>query len=95
MPALYLHKVAHLQAHDNYRVVLEDDGQETEIGSIGVQFNGWRWAIDNVIPMRDEDTAGIGKDRNDCMRQFRAAWEKFSSDPGRLTEFLQAKRKRL
>ena len=55
----------------------------------------WRWAIDNVIPIRDEDTAGIGKDRNDCMRQFRAAWEKFSSDPARLTEFLQAKRKRL
>src|SRR6516225_256443 len=83
------------QAHDNYRVVLEDDGLETEIGSIGVQFDGWRWAIDNVIPMRDEDTAGIGKDRNDCMRQFRAAWEKFSADPARLTEFLQAKRKRL
>ena len=41
----------------------------------------WRWAIDNVIPIRDEDTAGIGKDRNDCMRQFRAAWEKFSADP--------------
>ena len=29
------------------------------------------------------------------MRQFRAAWEKFSADPARLTEFLQAKRKRL
>jgi hypothetical protein len=48
--------------------VHEDDGLETEIGSIGVQFDGWRWAIDNVIPMRDEDAAGIGKDRNDCMR---------------------------
>jgi len=29
------------------------------------------------------------------MRQFRAAWEKFSADPARLTEFIQAKRKRL
>ena len=71
--------------------MLEDDGLETEIGSIGAHFDGWRWAIDNVIPMRDEDTAGIGKDRNDCTRQFRAAWEKFSADPARLTEFLRAK----
>ena len=95
MPVLYLHKVIHPQAHDNYRVVLEDDGLEAEIGSIGVQFDGWRWAIDNVIPIGDEDTAGIGKDRNDCMRQFRAAWEKFSADPARLTDFLEAKRRQL
>ena len=45
--------------------------------------------------MRDGDAQGIGKDRKDCMRQFGAAWEKFSADPARLTEFIQAKRKRL
>jgi hypothetical protein len=100
MPALYLHKVVHPQARDNYRVVLEEDGLEIEVGSIGVQHgNGaaehWVWAIDNVIPMRELDTQGTGDDRKDCMRQFKAAWEKFSADPARLTEFLEMKRKRL
>jgi hypothetical protein len=32
MPALYLRKVIHPQARDNYRVVLKDDGLELEIG---------------------------------------------------------------
>jgi hypothetical protein len=50
--------------------------------------------IDTVIPMRDTDAGGIGKDRKDCKRQYRAARDKFSSDPARLTEFIQAKRKR-
>src|SRR6266478_1258448 len=35
------------------------------------------------------------KDRKDCMRQFRAAWDRFSADPARLSEFLDMKRKRL
>jgi hypothetical protein len=30
-----LRKVNHPQAHDNFRVVLKDDGDEVEIGSIG------------------------------------------------------------
>jgi hypothetical protein len=97
---LFLRKVVHPQAHDNYRVVLKDNGLETEIGSIGIQLGsgtaeGWAWAMDTVVPMREQDTAGSGKDRKDCMRQFRAAWDNFSADPARLTEFLQAKRKRL
>jgi len=29
------------------------------------------------------------------MKHFRAAWERFAADPARLTEFIQAKRKRL
>jgi hypothetical protein len=91
---LFLRKVIHPQAHDNYRVVVRD-GDEIEIGSIGVQFDGWTWGIDTVIPMRDVDAQGDGKDRKDCMRQFRAAWDRFSSDPARLTEFLDVKRKRL
>jgi hypothetical protein len=36
---------------------------------------------------------GTGKDRKDCMRQFRAAWERFAGDPANLTEFLAAKRR--
>jgi hypothetical protein len=45
--------------------------------------------------MREVDRQGTGKDRKECMRRFRAAWDKFSADPARLTEFLQAKRERL
>jgi hypothetical protein len=85
-PCLFLRKVIHPSAGDNYRVVVHD-GDEIEIGSIGRQFDGWTWGIDCVIPMRDEETEGSGKDRKDCMRQFRAAWDRFSSDPARLTEF--------
>ena len=48
-----------------------------------------------MIPMLVVDTQGMGKDRKDCMQQFRAAWEKFSADPARLIEFLREKRKRL
>jgi hypothetical protein len=51
--------------------------------------------IDSVVPMREEDREGSGKNRTDCMRQFRAAWDWFSSDPARLTEFLETKQKRL
>jgi hypothetical protein len=90
----FLRKVIHSAARDNYRVVVRD-GDEIEIGSIGVQFDGWTWGIDTVIPMRDVDAQGAGKDRADCMKQFRAAWDRFSSDPARLTEFLEMKRKRV
>jgi hypothetical protein len=51
--------------------------------------------IDAAVPMRELDTEGAGMDRKDCMRQFRAAWERLSSDPARLTEFLEVKRKGL
>jgi hypothetical protein len=54
----------------------------------------WTWGIDTVVPMRGEETEGSGKDRKDGMRQFPAAWDGFSSDPARLTEFLVMKRKR-
>jgi NADH:ubiquinone oxidoreductase subunit D len=41
---LYLRQVIHPQAHDNYRVILELDGSEVEIGSIGIQHGAaWRW----------------------------------------------------
>jgi len=55
---LYLRKVIHPQADDNYRVVLKDYIPEVEIGSIGIQHatgarTFWRWAIDTVLPMRD------------------------------------------
>ena len=56
---LYLRKVVHPQAHENYRVVLKLDGNEFEIGSIGIQHGAaWRWGIDTVIPMRAHGRKG-------------------------------------
>lgn len=97
MTDLYLRKVDHSQAIDNYRVILKIDETEFEIGSIGIQTftsmdTGWTWGIDTVIPMRAIETEGRGADRRDCMRQFKAAWESFTVDTGRLAEFLEAKR---
>ena len=45
--------------------------------------------------MKETEAQGTGKDRADCMRQFRAAWDRIAADPARLTEFLAMKRKRL
>jgi len=67
--ALYLRKVSHPQAHENYRVILKLDGSEVEIGSIGIQHGAaWRWGIDTVIPTRVLETQGEDKDCRDCMR---------------------------
>ena len=92
-------KIIHPQAHDNYRVILKLEEGEFEIGSIGVQHSAgalyfWAWSIDTVIPMRALETQGRGRDRRDCMNQFKAAWERFAADEANLTEFLDMKRKR-
>ena len=48
---LYLRRVVHPQAHENYRVILKLDGDEFEIGSIGVQFDAaWAWGIPMPSP---------------------------------------------
>jgi hypothetical protein len=91
--------VIHSQAVDNYHVLLNGDGLEIEIGSIGVQHRSgateyWAWAIDIVIPIRTHQAQGRGADRADCMRKFEDAWTRFAADEANLTEFLVAKRKR-
>jgi hypothetical protein len=43
--------------------------------------------------MRAFETRGRGKDRRDCTRQFKAAWERFAADPANLTMFLAEKRR--
>lgn len=96
---LYLRKVRHHQAPDNYRVILKIDGDEIEVGSIGLQHftsadTRWVWGIDTVIPMREGDSQGEGADRADCMRRFKAAWSRFAADDANLTDFLAMKRKR-
>ena len=44
--------------------------------------------------MRVMETQGEGKERRDCMRQFKAAWDRFAADEATLTELLNMKRKR-
>jgi len=44
-------------------VILKDDGVEIELGSIGIQHEGWVWGIDNIVPMIEEETDSVGKDR--------------------------------
>ena len=97
---LYLRRIDHPQAHDNYRVILKLTsgrfaGDDIEIGSIGIQSTTgttevWHWGIDTFLPTRKLD--GEGRDRADCMRQFRTAWTAFAADDANLTAFLAAKR---
>jgi hypothetical protein len=100
MTDLFLRKIpGHPQAQNAYRVVLKSVDGETEIGSIGTQFKSgpdqvWRWGIDTVIPMREIESEGEGRDRNDCVRQFKAAWDRFCRDPARFVEFMETKRRR-
>jgi hypothetical protein len=74
---LFLRKENHPQASDNHRVVVRDGGDEIEVGSIGVQFKGWARGIDNIIPMRDAELQGTGKDRADCMKIGPAAAQRY------------------
>jgi len=98
MADLYLRKVQHPQARDNYRVILKIDDDEVEIGSIGVKaFTSkdiaWTWGIDTVMPLRDHQAEGRGDDRRECMVKFRAAWERLCAQPGWFEEFLAMKRR--
>ena len=78
-----------------YRGILKLDEGEFEIGSIGIQHGGaWRWGIDTVIPMRALETQGEGRDRRDCMKQFKAARERFAANEVNMVEFLKVERKR-
>ena len=98
MANLFLRKVDHPQAQNNYRVILKTEFEEIEIGSIGVQTftsvdSSWTWGIDTVIPMSENESEGRGTDRRDCMAKFKAAWQRLEADRGRMLEFLDAKRR--
>ena len=41
--------------------------------------------------MRTQETQGEGEYRRDCMRQFKAAWNRFAADESNLVEFLNEK----
>jgi len=57
---LYLRKVIHPQAHDNYRVILKCEEGEFEIGSIGIQ-DGAAWAWEPTLSSRCAITRRKGK----------------------------------
>ena len=85
--SLYLRRIIHPQAHDNYRVILKLEDGEFEIGSIGIQHSAgtvyfWAWGIDTGYPDSHPGDTGKGKDCRDCMKQFKAAWERFAADEG-------------
>lgn len=93
---LYLRKVD--PDREGYRVILKEDGDEIELGSIGIRNTlgmnwKWHWGIDTVIPMREIESEGDGKDRADCMRKFKIAWGNFCARSGWEDEFLDAKRR--
>jgi hypothetical protein len=47
-----------------------------KLGSVGIQRGAaWSWGIYTVIP----GDQGEGKDRRDCMRLFRATWDRFAA----------------
>ena len=47
--------------------------------------------IDTVLPKQRFATEGRGYDREDCMKQFKAVWKVFASDPERLAAFIEGK----
>jgi hypothetical protein len=75
--------------------VIKLDGEGIEVGSIGIQTTNtgstWHWCLDAVVPMASIESEGHGADLPDCQRQFKAAWERFSADPARLSDFLAMK----
>jgi hypothetical protein len=89
---LFLRKVRNPQARDSYRVIMKDNGEDIEIGSIGTRLSEWHWGIDKAIPMREFESEGIGKNLPDCQRQFRAAGERFASDEANPTDFIKVER---
>jgi hypothetical protein len=69
---LYLRKIIHAQARDNYRVILKDDGDEIEIDSIGIQHGTgatsfWSWGIDiglgwpHLLPVTSPPGSGLSQ----------------------------------
>jgi hypothetical protein len=95
MTLLYLRKIDATTARDSYRVRLNTG---MEIGSIGLQTGAhneeyWTWGIDTVLPPdREIASDGRGQDLEDCKRQMKNAWHKFSRNPDRLEKFTEMKR---
>jgi hypothetical protein len=58
--------------HGKIQFAPAPQGDEAIQHGAGAQYF-WKWSIDTVIPMRAFETSGRGKDRADCMRQFKEA----------------------
>ena len=84
-------------AHNSHRAIALIDAQPIEVGSIWLEAStssdaAWRWRIDNLIPMREDQTSGRGNNRHDCLLKCRSAWDRFAADQSNLTRFMNAKR---
>ena len=54
---IYLRRVTHSQARDNYRVIQKREEGKFEIGSIDIQrVVTWTWEIYTAIPVRSFET---------------------------------------
>ena len=73
---LFLRKVIHPQARDNYRVILKEDGLEIEAGSIGAQHEGWSRDVTEEIVRelreRCSDQGRVPPSLETLLRQARA-----------------------
>lgn len=92
---LFLRRVHHPQARNNYRVVVKLDDGEIEVGSIGIQTTNtgsmWVWGLDAAVPIKIR-SEGTGKGVGQCMRRFRVAWDQFAANEINLRAFLKTKR---
>ena len=92
---LFLRRVRHPQSRYNYRVVLKDDGEEIEMGSIGVQYDWRHRRLDlghrhRNPDARVEETEGTGKERaGPHVASFARHGTSLAQIAARLTEFLK------
>jgi hypothetical protein len=83
---LFLRRVDHPHAENAFHVIWRG----LAVGSIGLQRGAgqrtfWRWWIfDAGRPYRELTMTGDTMSRDDAMAAFRAAWDEFAADPGRL-----------
>ena len=82
---------------------IANDARVSQTGTTSARFTGARPVTKASITTTESATLFLdkpsiadrssGKDRMDCMREFRGALDRFSADQARLTEFLEMKRK--
>jgi hypothetical protein len=88
MHDLFLRKVSHPQVRNGFRAIVKIDGRDRDwvrLQHTTATASVWTWG-DTIVPMRDE-SEGSSRDLLECMRQFRKARDRLSSDEAMLTAF--------
>jgi hypothetical protein len=80
------------QAPDSYRVIMKDNGEDIETGSIGTRFGEWRWGIDKAIPMREFESEGTGKNLPGCQKTIPRGMGTARERRSPLKDFIKIKR---